>query len=77
MGEAGEQLETAAARLAYSLASRMPHYDWYYQVGSSDRQNPQCVRSASSSTCQAVNDDERGLKTWWVGDNPQDSYRQM
>jgi hypothetical protein len=76
VGEAGEELETEAARLAYSLASRAHHCDWYCQVGSSDRRNPQCVRSASSSTCQAVNNDERGLKTWWMGDNPQDSCRQ-
>jgi hypothetical protein len=78
VGEAGEQLETAAAHLAYSLGSRTPHYDWYYyQVALSDQQNPQCVRSANSSTCQAVNNDERGLKTWWVADNPQDSWRQL
>jgi hypothetical protein len=76
VGEAGEEL-TEAARLQYSLASRAPHYGWYCQVGSSDRRNPQCVRSVSSSTCQAVNNDERGLKTRWMGDNPQGSCRQM
>lgn len=63
VGEAGEE-PTEAARLPYCLASRSPHHDWYCPVGSSDRRNPQCVRSVSSSTCQAVNNGERGRKTW-------------